>query len=384
MRTKTWLLAGSALVVTAIAAAVVATTGPTRAAAASAAAPVSTATVTQGSLSAAISVAGILTYAARPDGSPYTVANQASGTYTDLPLAGQTFKQGQVLYRVDDSPVVLLYGTTPAYRTLSAGAKGADVAELNADLLALGYATSTQLSPTSDSFGAATTAAVKKLQEALGEPQNGSLALGQAVFEPTALRVTSVSVQSGGKAQPGQSAMAGTSTARQVQVALDASQQAEVAVGDPVSITLPNNRTSPGVITAVGTVATCPAGAGSGSSSIAAATPNDNCSSASAGSNVTPTVLVAVTPSDPAATGAWDQAPVAVGITTARVPEAIAVPIAALLAQPGGGYGVEVVGAAGADHVISVSLGLFDDAAGLVQVRGTGLAAGQHVVVPST
>ena len=55
--------------------------------------------------------------------------NQASGTYTKLPALGQVIAQGQVLYRVDDSPVVLLYGSTPAYRTLSAGAAGADVAE---------------------------------------------------------------------------------------------------------------------------------------------------------------------------------------------------------------------------------------------------------------
>ena len=31
-----------------------------------------------------------------------------------------------------------------------------------------------------------------------------------------------------------------------------------------------------------------------------------------------------------------------------------------------------------------VSLGLFDDADGLVQVTGSGLAAGQQVVVPAT
>ena len=106
-----------------------------------------------------VSVDGALTYRAQPDGSPYSVINQASGTYTELPVPGQVISQGQVLYRVNDSPVVLLYGSTPAYRTLSAGATGADVAELNADLVALGYATSAQLSPTSASFGSATTTA---------------------------------------------------------------------------------------------------------------------------------------------------------------------------------------------------------------------------------
>jgi hypothetical protein len=60
--------------------------------------------------------------------------------------------------------------------------------------------------------------------------------------------------------------------------------------------------------------------------------------------------------------------------------------VAALLAQSGGGYAVEVAGtSAGAtNHLVTVSLGLFDDADGLVQVTGAGLAAGREVVVPST
>jgi hypothetical protein len=93
---------------------------------------------------------------------------------------------------------------------------------------------------------------------------------------------------------------------------------------------------------------------------------------------------VGVTPSDPAATGTWDQAPVQVGITTASVPSALVVPVTALLAQPGDGYVVEVVAAGETNHLVAVSLGLFDDADGLVQVTGSGLAAGQQVVVPAT
>jgi hypothetical protein len=60
------------------------------------------------------------------------------------------------------------------------------------------------------------------------------------------------------------------------------------------------------------------------------------------------------------------------------------VPINALLALAGGGYAVEVVGGDGLHQPVPVSPGLFDDAAGLVQVTGTGLAAGQRVVVPAS
>jgi hypothetical protein len=92
---------------------------------------------------------------------------------------------------------------------------------------------------------------------------------------------------------------------------------------------------------------------------------------------------VDVTPSRPAATGKWDQAPVQIGITTATVRNALVVPVAALLARSGGGYTVEVVGAGLPHRLVPVALGLFDDADGLVQVTGTGLAVGKEVVVPA-
>jgi hypothetical protein len=58
--------------------------------------------------------------------------------------------------------------------------------------------------------------------------------------------------------------------------------------------------------------------------------------------------------------------------------------VTALLAQAGGGYAVEVTAAGVRNHLVGVSLGLFDDAEGLVQVTGSGLTAGQQVVVPAS
>jgi hypothetical protein len=385
VKRKRWLLAGAAVLV-----AVVGTGGMAVISSAKQVTPAAqqppayTAQVQKRTLSAMVSEPGTLTYRARSDGSPYSVVNHARGTYTKLPAAGQVISQGHVLYRVNNRPVVLLRGSTPVYRTLSAGASGPDVAELNADLVALGSATPAQLRPTSASFGSATTAAVTKLQAALGVTQSGTLTLGRAVFEPTALRVTALSAQLGGRTQTGETVMQATSTTRQVQVALNASQQTSMAVGDKVSITLPNNHTTPGVVSSVGAVATCPSSPGSGGSGSSSAAPGtDTCSSGSSGSS-TPTITVGVTPSHPAVTATWDQAPVQVGITTASVPNALVVPVTALLARSGGGYAVEVVGAGARNHLVPVSLGLFDDAEGLVQVTASGLAAGQQVVVPAT
>jgi Putative peptidoglycan binding domain len=386
VKRSTWVLAAAVVLAAVLAIGGLAvTSGAKPATEAAQAAPARTARVEKRTLSAMVSQPGSLTYRARSDGSPYSVINQARGTYTTLPTLGQVIHQGHVLYRVNDRPVVLLYGSTPAYRTLSAGATGPDVAELNADLIALGYSTPSQLSRTSASFGSATATAVEKLQAAVGVSQNGTLTLGEAVFEPTAVRVTSVSAQPGGGAQTGETVMQGTSITRQVQVALGTSQQTSVAAGDKVSIALPNNQTTPGVVSSVGAVATCPSSSGSGGSGSSSTAPGtDTCSSASSGSSTTPTITVDVTPSDPAATGTWDQAPVQVGITTASVPNAVVVPVTALLARSGGGYAVEVVGAGASEHLVSVALGLFDDAEGLVQVTSSGLAAGQEVVVAST
>jgi hypothetical protein len=323
--------------------------------------PTSLTSVTRRSLSSQTSVSATLGYAGT-----YSVINQAQGTITALPAVGQIIPEGQTLYSVNGSPVVLLYGTTPAYRSLSAGLTGADVEELNADLVALGYATSAVLSPTSDYFSAATTAALEKLQAAVGVSQSGTLTLGQADFVPSALRTTTISGTLGGPAQPGQPILQGTSTTRQVTIALDAAQQSQVKVGDRVTITLPNNSTTPGVVTSVGTVATTPS-SGQGNSG-----------------NSTPTVTVEVAPTDPSATGKLDQAPVEVAITTATVNDALVVPVSALLALSSGGYAVEVVDSAGAHSLVPVNVGLFDSADSLVQVSGSGLSAGQQVVIPSS
>ena len=119
-----------------------------------------------------VSQYGTLTYRARSDGSPYAVINQARGTYTKLPDGGDRVDCGDVLYRVDDNPVLLLCGSTPAYRSLSKGDSGPDVAELNANLVHLGYATRAQLDPSSDRFSSATASALEKLQSRLGEDRD--------------------------------------------------------------------------------------------------------------------------------------------------------------------------------------------------------------------
>jgi hypothetical protein len=329
--------------------------------------PTSVATISQGDISSQTEVSATLGYSGT-----YDVVNQAQGTITWLPALGQVVSEGQVLYDVSGSPVVLLYGTTPAYRTLSEGAtdsatSGADVENLNYDLVALGYLTSGDIAAEPSDFTAYTKAGVEKLQAALGVTQNGVLSLGQVVFLPSAARITAMGQNTivGGSAQPGSQILTASSTSRVVTIALDADQQGDVAVGDKVTITLPNGQTTPGTVTSVGTVATTPSNGGNGG-------------------NSSPTITVLVTPDNPSATGNLDQAPVEVTITAASAKNAYIVPVNSLLALAGGGYGLEVIGANGVHHIEPVSLGLFDDATEQVQVSGPGVYAGQRLVIPAS
>jgi hypothetical protein len=332
-----------------------------------------TAPVTYRTLTSQQQVNGTLGYSGS-----YSIVNRAAGTLTALPSPGQVVRQGHVLYRVDTGPVVLLYGSIPAYRALTEGDRGPDVRKLKADLVALGDATRASLNLSSDYFGAGTAAAVKELQESLDVHRTGTLALGQAVFVPGPIRVTAVTPTRGTLAQPGTAVLQATSTRREVTVSLDAALQGDVKAGDQVTITLPNQRTTQGTVASVSRVATTgSSGSSSGGSS------SGSSSGSSTGSSQSATVQVAITLRDPGAAGTLDQAPVQVAIITATAPHVLTVPTTALLAQQGGGYGVEVVGPRNSRKILRVSVGLFDDAQGLVQVSGPGLHAGQQVIVPA-
>jgi peptidoglycan hydrolase-like protein with peptidoglycan-binding domain len=290
-------------------------------------------------------------------------------TFTMLPAVGQVIALGQSVFALSGHPTVLLYGSVVPSRAFVEGmTPGKDVRALNTSLDVLGDGTGLS----GETFSAATEAAVRAFQSAHGMTATGELPLGSVVFERGPVRVTSVTPEVGANVTPGP-VLGITSTRPQVTIALSASEQSSVKVGDRVSIALPNQQTTPGVISSVGTVAKLPAskeGGGGGGG------PED-------GEEGGPTVEVGVTPSEPRAMGHLDEAPVSVSITTASVPEALAVPVDALLALAGGGYALEVV-EDGLHHLEAVTLGLFDDAEGLVQVSGPGVRAGQRVVAPST
>jgi hypothetical protein len=394
---RRWV-AGGAVAVVVAAAVALAVTDPFRARASSDTGGVSyhtsTATVTRQSLTEQTQEDATL-----GDAGSYSVVNQAQdpsagsgslgtgsgggGTYTSLPAVGQVVRQGRVLYAVSGDPVMLLYGTTPAYRDLAEGDTGPDVTELNTDLVTLGYLSAADLGARSgwDYYSGETAYGVELLQAHLGVTHTGSLDLGQAVFLPGPIEVTGYGTDTvlGGTATAGAVVLTASSTTPQVTIDLDASLQSEVHAGEPVSVTLPDGASTPGVVSSVSNVATSSTGSsGSSSSGSPGSSSSDEGSSGNAA-----TITVEVSLDDPKAAGSLNQAPVAVTITTGSASDALVVPVDALLAQSNGGYAVEVVGSGGRHHLVAVTPGVFDDAAGLVQVAGD-LTPGQKVVVPAT
>jgi hypothetical protein len=327
-----------------------------------------------------------------------TTAANPGAAYTWLPAVGQIIKQDQRVYSVSNESVPLLYGPIAAYRAFYPGmSNGADVGELTHDLIALGYGAGLSRS---DHYSDTTAAAVKRWQRARATPMTGEILLGQVVFEPGPIRVTSLtasvgsSIGSGGAGASGASGGGGgtvltaTGTTPIVTVALDVTQEYLVKPGDAVSIVLPDGTsTVGGHVETVGTVATCPGGGdigtggGAGGGTAGQAPCSSGAGASGANANSTPTVPVTIrldrTP--PGAT--LDQAPVNVNITTQRVRNVLAVPVNALLALQGGGFGVDVVTAHGS-RLVGVTTGLYSNT--LVQISGTAITTGTRIEVPSS
>jgi hypothetical protein len=295
-----------------------------------------------------------------------------AGTYTNLPVAGRAIGFGQMLYRVDNAPVVLMQGATPAWRAFFWGMVGGpDVTELQLDLVALGDAAGL-FSTASGSFDGLTFDAVQRWQQSLGLAPTGEISLGEIVFLPDPILVGALNMAPGFPAAPGDVPYTVTTTTRVVSVPLTANLP-DVTVGESVSIVLPSNATTPGRVTGIG-----PASASTGSQPDNVGG-NASSSSGNGGQTATASAVALVSPVHPSATGAGTNVPVQVALMTQAVHHVLAIPISALLALAGGGYGVEIVGPSGVSRLEGVTTGVFTGSQ--VEIAGSGIGVGTRVVV---
>jgi peptidoglycan hydrolase-like protein with peptidoglycan-binding domain len=393
-RVRAGLLAGALVVVVVAgggwAVARGALSGRSAAAAATPEVPTGTATVTRTEVVERQQVAGTLGY-----GDSVTVVGQSAGgggssgaggsgqtqggILTRVPAVGAVLARGQALYEVDGHPVPLWYGARPAWRAFQLGmTDGTDVRQLEANLVALGFDPGRAMT-VDRHYSWATAAAVRRWQQANGRARTGVVPLGQVVFLPGPIRVATVTATVGAPVPAGTAILTASSTRPLVTVALDPAMQQLVRRDDRVEVVLPDGKTTRGTVWTVSRVAT----QSSTDSGQDGGQDQGQSGSGSGSGSGQATVQVTVRLATPRAAKGLDQAPVQVAITTQAARGVLAVPISALLAQPGGGYAVQLVAGSDRRRVV-VRTGLFDETAGLVEVQGAGLTEGATVQVPAS
>jgi peptidoglycan hydrolase-like protein with peptidoglycan-binding domain len=308
--------------------------------------PPGTATVTRMTLTETEDVDGTLDY-----GSSTTVDGGASGKLTWLSALGSTVEHGQPLYKVDDKPVILLYGELPMYRALTSGVEGSDVKQFEQNLADLGY----QGFTVDDTYTSATVQAVKEWQSDLGLTGTGTVSTEAVVYAPGAIRVAEHKGHVGGPA--GGAVLTYTGTTRQVSIDLKLSKRSLVAAAANVTVKLPDQTTATGTVASIGTVA----------------------ETTGEGQSQTTTVKVIVSVADQSTLGSFDQTPVSVTFVASQHKDVLTVPISALLALAEGGYGVQVVEGT-TTRIVAVTTGMF--AGGRVEISGDGITTGTVVGVP--
>ncbi|MFE0652676.1 peptidoglycan-binding protein [Streptomyces sp. NPDC059534] len=313
-----------------------------------------TVAVRKGSLSTGIQVGGALGYDA-----PTPVVAPGRGTVTALPAVGAVVRAGQRLYEVDGRPVVLFTGDRPMWRDLGPGVTdGPDVEQLKRNLIALGHADGLGLA-VDRKFTRGTATAVKRWQKALGERQTGTVALGDVVMLPrAAVRVQQLGAQLG-SALGGASLMTVTGTDLVAVVRPADNQLSPFRPAGRVTVKLADGSSVGGSVRSL-----IRGGSGGG----------EGGSDDSGGDKTTVTIVL---DHQRPAVGAGPSS-VTVTVVGRTVSDALLVPVTALLALDGGGYGVQVVDGA-ATRLVRVRLGLVADAN--AQISGD-VRAGSQVVVP--
>ena len=310
--------------------------------------------------------------------------------------AGRTISNGEKLAEIDGEPLFALSGRVPAWRDMTPGESGPDVAELQKSLASLGYYTG---GDTAGFFGPATQDAVSLYYEHLGytAPATGGMPMTDVIFLPS-LPAKVIAVNGAQGQQPGQPflelaargslALTGElppAYAGQVKTGL------KVQIFDEVT-----GIHAAGTVTDLGTATTlAPAGTivdvGGGSGAVGSAGSTGSGSTGTAGSSNsgsgtnpggTPFIPLTVNPSKPLP-AALNGENVLVTVETGRTEgPVLTVPVAAIVTTGSGTSYVTVVGADSKQTQVPVTPGISEN--GYVQVtpvQAGQLAAGDRVVV---
>ncbi|MBM2619016.1 peptidoglycan-binding protein [Actinoplanes sp. LDG1-06] len=286
--------------------------------------------------------------AARP------LEGHTEATVTWLPAVGTTIRRGHQLFRADDKPVTLFYGSMPLYRPIATPKMtGRDVRIIVDNLRALGYRTGSQRSREEGELTPGLIDAIKKWQKDQELPVTGTIAVGDIEVQSGAVRVETIAVQPGSPAKA--PLMTVTSTRKVITVAAEPADAAAIQRGAHVTVSLPDDRTAKARVLSVG---------------------RELVPSEAGGVSGPPKLTVTVTVDDPATVAKLDSAEVEINFPGRTREGVLTAPIEALVALSEGGYAVQ-----GPGGLVAVETGMFAD--GWVEITGDGLDEGTEVVVAS-
>jgi peptidoglycan hydrolase-like protein with peptidoglycan-binding domain len=308
-----------------------------------------TTAVQHGTLSGAVQVPGTLDFAEHA-----SISTSSPGVLTMVPKPGSTVSLGQPLFAVNNTPVPLLHGILPAWRSFEIGMDdGPDILQLETNLKTLGYFKEQP----DKTFTWHTVQSARAWQKSLGIEQTGAIPIGSIVFAAADLRVAATEALPG--AQTPGAVIKTTSLAKRVTADLRLSNQNLAAVGTKVTLSLPGGTDTPGTVAEIGA-------------------PTERVSGAGAKEMVIP---VSIEVDLPATVEQLQRASVMVAFPSQQRENVLYVPVEALVALDSRTFGVEIADPAGSLRKVPVATGMFAD--GKVEISGDDIAAGQNVVIPA-
>ncbi|MEY2416794.1 MAG: rane fusion protein gold/copper resistance efflux system [Ilumatobacteraceae bacterium] len=255
--------------------------------------------------------------------------------------------QGDVLYTVDGAPVVALVGALPAWRSLSVtSTDGADVAQLEAGLVALGYDPGLKV-VVDNHFDSATRTMVEAWQRGLGIAATGIVKLGSVVFLPSSTTVSTVERIVGDTVGDGDTVLTLSSPTQEVLVDVPAGDEAQVVPGLAV-----------GIGDVQGTVSRLRSADRNGAVVVEAV--------------IAPATVIA---------NASNGSAVKVTLTLQNDAGVLIAPAEALVSRLDGSYAVQVQGSDGSTKWVTVEL--LGVSGANVAIRGDGVSEGTMVLLPA-
>ena len=234
-------------------------------------------------------------------------------------------------------------------------AYGIDILQLEQALVALDYDADSTLEA-DGTYTLETNQAVLDFQTATGLETDGILHLGEIIFLPGEVRITNQLATKGSNIGQGTPIMGISLSEKVVYMGLPADDQGALAVGDSVTVEMPDNALVPATVVFVSQTATS--------------------------SQDGPAWFeVRIELDDPSVAAGLDEAPVDVIIVSDSVADVMAIPVSALLALLEGGYAVELETGNGQVQLVAVEVGFFSTD-NMIEITAGALEAGDQVVVP--